>query len=192
MNYGFEKRKAKFPLHASASDSLELEIFMPSDEDLEYSEAFYVHPTDELPMLIAEQQTFEFSGGKHLEVLINPSVIKSDNSLKTLAPSDRSCYFEDERKLQFFKVYTKHNCEIECLVNATQAACGCVPFFIVRDADTRVCGISPEDLLCASVMEEDFRGFKLTDEIASCSCLSPCDLISYDIEIIESQLREPE
>jgi acid-sensing ion channel, other len=35
------------------------------------------------------------------------------------APDRRQCYFNDERNLKFFKVYTQSNCELECLANYT-------------------------------------------------------------------------
>lgn len=55
-------------------------------------------------MLWSQEEVFEFSEGKVLEILITPIVIKSDKNLLALELSERKCYFEGERKLQFFKV----------------------------------------------------------------------------------------
>lgn len=110
-------KKHEAPWNALASDSLELEIYVKPDKMIAFSETFTIHPAIELPMMLDKTELFEFSGGKQLEILIKPAVIKSDESLKALEPSDRSCYFEGERELRFFKVYTKRNCAIECFSN---------------------------------------------------------------------------
>lgn len=40
----------------------------------------------------------------------------------------RQCFFEKERILKFFNVYTQPNCELECLANYTVDLCGCAKF----------------------------------------------------------------
>lgn len=180
-------------MHASISESLDLEFTGdPDDETTQLSEAFTVHSTDELPMMLPSENTFEFGGGRQLEVLITPSVVKSDESLKTLKPSDRLCYFEGERKLHFFRIYTKHNCEIECFSNYSLKTCNCVQFDIVRETDTRVCGVSEDDRKCIFLFKESFRDYSRTGMLASCSCLSPCDYVNYNIEIRESKFQGEE
>jgi hypothetical protein len=41
----------------------------------------------------------------------------------------RQCYFSRERELKFFKIYTKANCELECLANLTLRYCNCSLFY---------------------------------------------------------------
>lgn len=187
-----QTKMGKFTWHASALDSLELELFVPPEEAFRFFEAFAVHTTDELPFMLNTFNIFEFSGGKHLEILITPNVLTSDKSLKALEPTDRSCYFENERKLRFFKVYTKENCEIECFSNHSLETCNCVPFASVQEPKTRVCGISDEDIDCSYNFRKNFSDYEPTGMLASCSCLSPCDSVSYDIKVSESKLRENE
>lgn len=187
-----EKKKSKFPWHASVSDSLELEINVAPDQMTAYSESFSVHPTGELPMMLLPENVFEFIGRKNLEVLITPNVIRSDENLKTLGPSDRSCYFDGERKLRFFKVYTMHNCKIECFSNFSRNMCGCVPFDFVRGPETRVCGITYDDVNCHEISKIDFRDYRPTGVFDSCSCLSPCNSVSYNLEIRESVFQGKE
>jgi amiloride-sensitive sodium channel len=50
-----------------------------------------------------------------LNVWIVPEIIQADEDLRSFDPDERKCYFEDERKLNYFKVYTQRNCESECL-----------------------------------------------------------------------------
>lgn len=182
----------KPPWHASATESLELEIFVDPDQMTQFFEAFSVHSTDELPMKLLTEEIFEFIGGKELEVLITPSVVTSDKSLETLEPSDRSCFFKSERKLRFFKIYTKRNCEIECFSNYSRKICNCVAFDIVRDSDARVCGVTKVDLNCQETFRKDFRDPQPNGMLKSCSCFSLCDSVSYNIEVRESKLNVEE
>ncbi len=65
----------------------------------------------------------------------------SSNKLKFLHPNlegfslffvstRRQCYFDGERQLKFFQIYTKANCELECLTNLTLRYCNCSAFFM--------------------------------------------------------------
>lgn len=179
----------KFPWHASISESLELELFADPDYMVQFGDALTVHPPDELPMMLPKENIFEFGNSRSLEVLITPSVIRSDENLRSLAPTDRSCYFEGEKNLRFFKIYTKQNCLIDCFSNLMRQTCDCVPFDVVREPDTKVCGYAGNDSSCQYAMEKDFKDYRPTGKLASCSCLSLCDTISYDIEIRESRLQ---
>lgn len=192
MSDHLRSKKVEFPWHASAFESLQLEISIDLNQMTQFSEAFMVHPPDELPMMFEKHNIFEFAGGRSLEVLITPSVIKSDESLKALEPSDRLCYFEGERKLRFFKVYTKRNCEIECFSNFTREKCNCVQFDIVRDTDTKVCGIEEEDIDCVFDSESLFNYTLAAGNFGSCSCFSLCNSISYNFEIRELLLQNNE
>lgn len=59
---------------------------------------------------------------------IEAKVITTSDGLRDYAPSQRQCFYQSERKLRFFKMYTQTNCEEECLTNFTKAKCGCVQF----------------------------------------------------------------
>lgn len=199
LNDHLKTKNASFPWHASSSESLELELFVDPEPMLAYSEAFSVHPTNELPIMLQRENIFDFTGKRKLEVLITPSVIKSDESLKALQSSDRLCYFADEHKLRFFKVYTKHNCEVECISNIMREFCNCTYFSFIRDTETRVCGIALDekgihipDYQCFLKFYDKFGNFKPTAELNSCSCLSTCDSVNYNIEIRESKLQGTE
>lgn len=182
-------KESKFPWHASASESLELDLFIDTDKMLRYSEAFSFHPTNELPMQLLKEDVLEFTGGLNLEVLITPAIIRSDESLKSLKPSERSCYFEGERKLRFFQIYTKQNCQVECFSNFSLQTCKCVPFDTVRSPDTKICGLETEEIYCYSDLKSVFIDARTTKFQASCSCLSPCNSVTYSFEIREAKLK---
>lgn len=50
-------------------------------------------------------------------------------SMSSWSPNIRHCYYQHERTLKFFKIYSINNCEIECIANNTLNMCGCVAFF---------------------------------------------------------------
>lgn len=191
MGDHLKKNDVKFPWQASVSESLDLEIVIDPEPMKQFPESFSIHPNVELANLL-DKNLFDFAGGKHLEIVITPSVVRSDENLKALEPSDRSCYFEGERKLRLFKAYTRRNCQFECFSNYSLSMCNCVPFDFVRDFEARVCGFSDEDVNCDNNENTFFKDHRSTEKLASCSCLSPCDSITYNIEIRESKLRENE
>lgn len=49
----------------------------------------------------------------------------TDETVKVWSPQKRGCYFENERYLRYFRIYTKNNCERECDANNTYDICGC-------------------------------------------------------------------
>lgn len=61
-------------------------------------------------------------------ISIKPKLITTSDELRRYPPKQRQCYFDSERQLGFFKIYTQHNCEVECLSNFTATECGCVKF----------------------------------------------------------------
>lgn len=56
-----------------------------------------------------------------------------DKSLESWTPEQRNCFIDGEKNLKFFKIYTKANCEHECLSQAVLKTCGCVPFYMIRE-----------------------------------------------------------
>lgn len=72
-------------------------------------------------------------------VAVKPKLIKTVESLQQYGPNSRKCYFESERPLKFFKVYTRRICELECLANFTKDYCGCVKFSMPSKS-AKTCG----------------------------------------------------
>lgn len=65
---------------------------------------------------------------KQAQILIKPTFTYTLDDLRNYSPSQRQCFFNSERKLRFYKIYTQNNCESECLSNFTIHECGCVKF----------------------------------------------------------------
>lgn len=107
-------------------------------------------------------------------IVFIPRVYKTDESLRIYSPKARGCYFEGEKKLKFFKSYTKLNCEFECLANETLKACGCVKFSMPRNNSTKVCGL--DKTKCYVDVKKKWSKIS-----RGCKCLQSCTFIDYRI-----------
>lgn len=112
------------------------------------------------------QKTFKLQAKSH----------RSDESLRSYSPSIRKCYFDGERKLKFFKAYSKAHCNVECFANVLLKTCGCVKYWMPRDNQTRVCKFT--DLPCIHRYNE----FYTDTERVLCVCHPSCNDIKYSIE----------
>lgn len=106
------------------------------------------------------------------EIEITPEITKFDESIKDYSPEERNCYFDGEKELKFLKVYSKINCEHECLAVLFLNECSCAPFYTVRDTKTRICGYL--DNGCVKKVETKFLSMK-----SDCKCFDPCENIKY-------------
>lgn len=147
----------------------------------------YLHSPAEVPSF--SKNVILLNSKKVVKIKVKPSVMTTSKELKKYAPSVRQCYFNDERYLKYFKVYTQNNCELECLSNYTLHECGCLKFWMPRDNSTRICnynewecGVKAEnDMLKKSMSGAIAAGD--TENITNCNCLPSCFYIDYDTEI---------
>ncbi|XP_055858324.1 pickpocket protein 28-like [Episyrphus balteatus] len=101
----------------------------------------------------------------------------------------RKCYYQNERYLRYFKLYTQANCEHECLSNHTRAQCGCVKFSMPRNASEPVCGA--KSMKCLQRVERGLlvTNFKQRSTVyepetsKDCNCLPSCISIQYKAEM---------
>lgn len=61
-------------------------------------------------------------------ISIKPKLTITSDGVRGYEPNQRQCFYQSERKLRFFKIYTQTNCEAECTANVTKTKCGCVKF----------------------------------------------------------------
>jgi acid-sensing ion channel, other len=180
----------EYPLKPSTKQGLE--ISLTTNDDIYYLDicvppSFIVHSPFELPGSYDLNEIIEFGYTYDYEVLITPEIIKTDASLRSYEPEKRGCYFEGEKKLKYFKVYTRRNCEFECLADNLQnnPKLNCTPFYMVRSDTMDHCdyrhefAVSFQSLLTA-------RGFAKSAK--KCECLNICDSIEYKTEIITHRL----
>lgn len=93
-----------------------------------------------------------------------------------------------ERQLKYFQMYTKSNCELECLSNYTMGKCGCVKFSMIRDATMPICGIPFIPCYNTAIKEFEYQTLKRNPNhvIAKCNCMVGCNYVKYDFTFSET------
>ncbi|XP_070509998.1 pickpocket protein 11-like [Chironomus tepperi] len=146
-------------------------------------DSFIIHPSNELPI---NAQIVRHEDLATSDVFITPEIVKTDDNLKHVDISLRKCYFDDERSLNYFKIYTQRNCEQECLTEIIYINCGCVPFNYIRNSSVTVC-VYRRFIDCA-IRFEDFSNFSEYDHLypeqGKCNCLPLCNYVSYTYEVV--------
>jgi hypothetical protein len=92
-----------------------------------------VHSPYELPSYMGQE--FFQAQKLHTSVIVKPEMYVIDESLHSLSPDERNCFLPNEKALKYFKVYTKKNCEQECLSEMIYRSCRCVPFYMISETD---------------------------------------------------------
>nr|CAI5863140.1 unnamed protein product [Callosobruchus analis] len=117
---------------------------------------------------------FKVALGQSVTGVIIPQIIRTSDDVKRFSPTTRDCYFQSERSLRFFKIYSQANCLLECKTNYTLKFCGCVGYDMPNDA-----------FFVAnyySAMEDEVNYTKF----AQCDCLPKCTDISYRLELSQN------
>ncbi|XP_055846905.1 pickpocket protein 28-like [Episyrphus balteatus] len=129
-----------------------------------------------------------------VSLTIRPNIMASGD-LRHYSPERRQCYYQNERYLRYFKVYTQANCESEWLANETLSECGCVKFSMPRNSSHPICGY--ESLKCLESVINESRKFKFKHgKDPNNYCLPTCISIEYKTElehqvpITYAQIRE--
>lgn len=61
--------------------------------------------------------------------MVTPRLVSNSKTLRSWNPMARNCFYQHEKTLKFFKIYSLNNCQIECRANKTRELCGCVSHF---------------------------------------------------------------
>lgn len=176
-----------------------------------------LHTPGEFPRF--EKHFFQIPFGQFVMLSVKPRLITTSEKLRSYSPDKRQCYFDGEKPLKFFKMYTQSNCELECLTEYTKSMCGCVKFSMPHSNDTRVCFyddrycytealsffnfqniadiLKKEQLNFDGHFEEDiFSDLTITDmnindsnSRTQCDCLPACTSLQYDAEISQNLLN---
>lgn len=97
-----------------------------------YTQGFQIsfHSPNDIPRM--KKDFYELSPKQGVFYLIEPKLMKTDPKVRNFNPQVRQCYHSSERKLRFYREYTRNNCLSECLSNFTLVQCGCVHFSMLR------------------------------------------------------------
>ena len=141
---GFSRHTYPFRALASGIEaSLDIELkslvadIDPLCGNIEDGFKIALHTPGEFPRF--EQDFIQIPFGQYVMVSVNPRVITTSENLRHYSPHKRQCYFDGEKPLKFFKMYTQSNCELECITEYTKALCGCVKFSMPHSNDTKIC-----------------------------------------------------
>jgi amiloride-sensitive sodium channel len=132
-----------------------------------------VHLSNEIPTMFHKPLFIDFQTSKHSE--ITAKILNTSEQMHGYKPEIRRCYFEGEKKLKFFRSYTKTLCDFECVTNYTMEQCGCVKFNMPREPQTEVCDLNR--LACY------FDAVANWTTNTDCNCLKPCTDIEYTISL---------
>ncbi|KAG5675383.1 hypothetical protein PVAND_005291 [Polypedilum vanderplanki] len=183
LDYKFNNIRFLYPLRAKVERNAYQNIYMfinASDTNnlcwsFAKSFSFYIHLPNEILSPLHKEYSVQLGTGKLLT--LSAQSFRSDESLRSYSPEIRDCYFEGERKLQFFKAYTKLNCEYECMVNYTLNQCKCIMFYMPRKSASKVCDY--ENYSCFIKSLADWH--KETSKNKTCNCLNTCNNIEYKV-----------
>jgi acid-sensing ion channel, other len=189
-NYGLEVDPDNYPLSSTPKQGLKLTLNENENVwfiDVCSSPSFTVHSPFELPGSYEKTEMIEYSYGYDLEILITPEIIRTDEDLRRYDPVKRGCYFEGEKKLKYFKVYTKRNCEFECLAYNLHHtwSLNCTPYYMPRSKSMEHCDYRHEYYIgqkTLSIVRNLPRS--KNDHFVKCLCLDACDTVKYKTEII--------
>lgn len=118
-------------------------------------------------------------------IALRPNMIVTSNGLKFYKSEKRQCFYNYERKLKFFKIYSQSNCEYECLTNFTLPACGCVKFSMPKDKNVSICGMSKIKCYTDALYEYYEDEIKHEFNKKLCNCLPGCTSIVYETEVLQ-------
>jgi amiloride-sensitive sodium channel len=142
-----------------------------------------LHLPNEIPTPYHHE--YEFEHGHFRQIILSAKITRAHNSLKSYSPNQRGCYFSDEKKLHFFKAYTRNHCYLECFANYVLENCGCVAFYMPRNSSTKICGLENGPCLHKC----NFK-WPLNDEMADgktpCECYPTCNDIEYNVQEIDT------
>ncbi|XP_068083940.1 uncharacterized protein [Anabrus simplex] len=180
-----------FPHHSPGSGFLGgLQIAV--DEAMDYSEEskcgappiagfkMMLHNPAVFPQM--NQEHFRVPADRVVVVGVHATIMEAKDELRSYSPKIRKCYFEDERDLLLFSVYTQENCEFECFTNYTLHTCGCVAYYMPRTPDTPICGPGRKTCTTAATGSYQFA----TNHHEECHCLPACTEINYNVELSHS------
>jgi amiloride-sensitive sodium channel len=156
-------------------------------------QAFCVHSPDDHPSFEERESFIEVKPGSTVEVIVTPEITKTERDLLKLDPKTRECYFENEKRLKYFKTYTMKNCELECYVNYTFKPCQCYemqqPFGVdvpLNDSTHFCVGSVTSDfdkIFCPQLIKKELHAYENFSTEVNCSCLPTCNFVAYNTRV---------
>lgn len=138
-----------------------------------------IHQPDQFPTYFHDKITIDITGNV-TNLYVKAKSQKTNENLRVLDPHVRKCYFDDERKLKYFKRYSKQYCILECQLKISE----CDPLEIPKKTEKFFC---PASWPMMAYVESDYN------ESDSCKCYPNCNYLQFKIrKSVEFQKDENE
>ncbi|XP_046452018.1 pickpocket protein 28-like [Daphnia pulex] len=135
-----------------------------------------VHGPEEFPDI--SDRAFVLGPGTETFVAIKgTTTFNTEDVAREVTPIKRQCLVEGEKKLKYYRQYSRSACFVDCKTRKMQEDCNCRPYFFREINDSRLCEMT--SYTCISDVNEKVRSHG--HEI--CECLPPCTDTRYDPEI---------
>lgn len=132
--YANESAEENYPIQAIHKGRSNLILALKIDpKDIEYQcrsydKGFKMILTMPGEAVDISQNSLRLSIFDQNTIQIIPKLSITSDGLRSYKPNQRQCFYSSDHPLRFFKIYTKKNCEAECMANFTRIECGCVKF----------------------------------------------------------------
>jgi acid-sensing ion channel, other len=166
--------KNMHPVRASNNGGLEVTMKIEGDEKGMGLFGYSITLPNEILTHTMLQNNLQWDTQRFIK--LSAKSTQMGENLRNFSPVNRGCYFQDERKLQFFSSYTRSNCMLECLTNLTLETCNCVTFLLPHNNSTKICS-SEYEAECNRNVLVSFPPAKYI--INPCDCLPTCNNIEY-------------
>lgn len=134
------------------------------------------HPPNEIPTRFHTSFDATFGDETNVYHIAGVQSYRANKNLNILAPEIRQCYYENEKKLKYFKKYSKSHCELECLNDFAKSRSKCSIIDLPRAKSD---GKSPADNRCKFRFGYNFGEWEENKD--GCKCLPNCNYIDYVI-----------
>ena len=145
--------------------------------------------SDDFPLMHLNE--FKIAPGHSNMVALSASKLEADESVRSIRPLERNCYFEDETELvRLHKKYSQSNCLLECSLAKAQQIfeeknqiAACTPwFFPFQNLNHRMCDPWEKSEMM-EIMKND-----IPDD-ACIKCLPDCNRIIYQKSVSVQPFR---
>ncbi|XP_055915485.1 pickpocket protein 28 [Eupeodes corollae] len=128
---------------------------------------------------------FLVTAGRESRVSIEPQYQTAVSQVRGISTKIRQCLFSDEGNLNFYRTYSRKNCQLECEAHIIYKRCGCILYYLPKiDPDTKICG--PKDNQCSKSVQSEIQS---TSGNYSCdSCLPACFELSYNPTVTSTKM----
>lgn len=128
---------------------------------------------------------FSVSTGLETNVVITPKISGASEMIRKVPQKQRQCIFENEANLSYYNIYSRKNCEMECVSLTIEEDCDCVLYYMPRQFNgSKICNRQK-----ATCYEKVLFSIDSTySQDKTCSCLPACYEINYGRELSSAKL----